>query len=87
MKNEAALTDNEWIEVLERDAMPPFMGALVRNLLPSSILRHATAAILLHDQPFGFTREDVEYLRAGCMGHYNNDLANRIEALLPPEDT
>ena len=35
----------------------------------------------------GFTREDVEYLRDGCMGYYNHDLADRIEALLPPEDT
>ena len=56
--------------------------------------RHALSAFCLHNQPFGFTREDVESLRiaaeeweqAGDMGHYwANGLANRIEALLPPK--
>ncbi len=58
---------------------------------------HGVAAYLLHNQPFGFTREDVELLReiAGNeMGNTDDDtlwkptfhLADRIEALLPPEE-
>lgn len=63
--------------------------------------RHGIAAANLHGQPFGFTREDVECLRE-LAKHYNDDadnyettgpaavwlsaLADRIEALLPPDD-
>ncbi len=57
--------------------------------------RHAMAAICLHGQPFGFTREDVIALRA-MQDRINfealdrgipsvKDLADRIESLLPPE--
>lgn len=58
---------------------------------------HALAALCLHNQPFGFTREDVEMLRKiaeWTPGYSWSDvdskysvqsLANRIEALLPPE--
>jgi hypothetical protein len=64
--------------------------------------RHALAALCLHEQSFGFTREDVDHLRAmarstvthghgdyGPPDQYNpwiTSLADRIEALLPPED-
>lgn len=51
---------------------------------------HAIAALALHEQPFGFSRADVEALR-----HIASDepklapalvnLADRIAALLPPE--
>lgn len=55
--------------------------------------RHALAALCLHGQPFGFTREDVELLRAVADAiQYDptedrvlRSLAKRIEALLPPE--
>lgn len=56
--------------------------------------RHALAALALHGQPFGFTREDVAALwfviqeREGLVGapqHTLRSLAERIEALLPPE--
>lgn len=60
--------------------------------------RHGLAALALHGQPFGFTREDATNLRAlpDVGWHYGgeggvetvrewlNDLAGRIEALLPP---
>lgn len=54
--------------------------------------RHTLAALALHGQPFGFTREDVEALRNLVADlHPNSEpfhsLAARIEALLPPEDT
>lgn len=57
-------------------------------------LRHALAALCLHDQPFGFTWEDVDALREAlsCSGTVSSpdDLpraettVDRIEALLPP---
>ena len=59
----------------------------------------ALAALCLHGQPFGFTREDVTLLRENLpadvliLGFASTehaqamflDLADRIEALLPPE--
>lgn len=52
--------------------------------------RHAIAVLALHGQPFGFSREDVALLRKwhGLKGiPAFADLAERIAALLPPEDT
>lgn len=59
--------------------------------------RHATAALCLHGQPFGFTWEDVSLLRdeaasaadrdMGGMYRALNNLADRIAALLPPRET
>jgi hypothetical protein len=64
---------------------------------------HGVAALCLHEQPFGFRREDVATLRANCAGFKMVadaagapgsvgaeiakllDIADRIEALLPPE--
>lgn len=74
--------------------------------------RHAAAALCLHDQPFGFTREDVALVRGAASllpeilkitRHLPTEamamlpqavrdtdtltsLADRIEALLSPED-
>lgn len=50
---------------------------------------HALAALALHQQSFGFTKEDVEWIRRQSWGDDRMDelqasLANRIEALLPP---
>lgn len=63
--------------------------------------KHALAALCLHDQPFGFTRAMVEAIRA-CVGAADTpwdrggappgvvtlarQTADRIEALLPPEE-
>ena len=51
------------------------------------------AAMLLHDQPFGFTWDDVDMLKMsartvlGAMEHKALlSIADRIEALLPPEE-
>lgn len=61
--------------------------------------RQQIAALALHGQPFGFTREDVENIREVCFivsAEFDNgserdsrskallSLAARIEALLPP---
>jgi hypothetical protein len=62
---------------------------------------HALAALALYGQPFGFTQEDVAFLRTrcffashgiGCMEEGVGpcrycDIANRIESLLPPTPT
>lgn len=54
------------------------------HLEPSQ--RHGLAALALSGQPFGFTREDVEEIRAaGPIGGILYSIADRIEALLPPE--
>jgi hypothetical protein len=72
--------DGSWAVTLENDA------------------RHALAALALHNQPFGFTREDVKMLRESQIWADSTDLrvngepadfedlADRIEALLPPEE-
>ncbi len=66
--------------------------------------RHGIAAANLHEQPFGFTREDVTLLRklwdyawersvhaqekSGALAERLalDQIADRIEALLPPEE-
>ena len=56
---------------------------------------HLMVALCLHAQPFGFTRGDVEVVReaateaiwAPAAEEQLTSLADRIEALLPPEDT
>lgn len=56
--------------------------------------RHELAALALHDQPFGFSWEDVDRLRGACLDERGtetteaqlHDLADRIAALLPPRD-
>lgn len=45
---------------------------------------HGVAATLLHGQPFGFHRKDVDFLRSLDYIHAR-DIAERIKALLPPE--
>lgn len=55
--------------------------------------RHVLAALCLHGQPFGFTREDVEIVTSGALMFRDGTdsridllaLADRIESLLPPE--
>lgn len=66
--------------------------------------RHGLAALCLHQQPFGFHRAEVHYLRVLADLHERyagegkdpqasplgisvmRDVADKIEALLPPED-
>lgn len=59
----------------------------------SNPVRHKLAALALHGQPFGFTREDVGFLRGlwrelALASDYEavRHIATRIEALLPPEN-
>lgn len=53
---------------------------------------HTLAALCLHEQPWGFTREDVINVRESAafqpdlvFADHLRNLAARIEALLPPE--
>lgn len=97
--NEPALTAEEWGLWLSEGSYE-IDGMLFRKdgdvVFPSE---HGLAAAFLYGEPFGFTRGDVRYLRA-CAdivgevqgGHYHTEegelhrIADRIEALLPPED-
>ena len=85
-----ALTPEEWA-----DKHKPF-GPMYSDSHPETPEEaHAIAAKCLYGQPFGFTHEDVEALRGlddFVLAHtsavrkastYDN-LADRIEALLPP---
>ncbi len=54
----------------------------------------ALAALCLHEQPFGFTLHDVDMLRQGARSVLGAEehrtllsLADRIESLLPPEES
>lgn len=60
---------------------------------PSESERHALAALCLHEQPFGFTQQDVAMLRQEADDEWPashemhaalTNLADRIAALLPP---
>lgn len=52
---------------------------------------HGAAAMLLYNQPFGFTWEDVDRLhkvdRVDAEGDLLCSIADRIAALLPPRET
>ena len=105
---EPALSAEDWAEWYASDSDD---GTIQESWHHSSPLRaagqvttgteQAVAALCLHGQPFGFTREDVELLHQaagdaesearpypdGCAearAPFDN-LADRIEALLPPE--
>ena len=119
MEVKPALTAEEWWEIKRRDESghPPFEAFMAESGV------HGKIAWMLHDQPYGFTREDVKRHRAGA-SHYraeikihtfnfeqldftspshisahdlyietygelrdwHESMADRIEALLPPED-
>ena len=90
-----ALTPEEWADfrvygepVILVNADPPY-----HTIIPEK--RHHVAAVCLHGQPFGFTREDVrmlgeafEMVNQRTMTDIDEtwlrSLAARIEALLPP---
>ena len=98
-----ALTPEEWAdEVVSRDVGTNF--EMVEHVERGRAVHmdgwvsggdlHALAALCLHGQPFGFTREDVRLLHFVMMQFtpetdgWDDDLtslADRIEALLPPE--
>ena len=103
-----ALTPEEW-EMFNKQGHGPHDGPLRDVELRDEVIavfpqgegwygkgtdRHALAALALHGQPFGFTREDVELLREhigrDCHAVHSQaamHLADRIAALLPPEPT
>lgn len=83
-----ALTADQWEDVIA--AGPHYVEECVG---PDPEACHWLAALNLYGQPFGFTRENVHLLRgmADAPRAYEKDtdwmrsLADRIEALLPPE--
>jgi hypothetical protein len=89
---EPALTPEEWAEWQAHpdSALRLSCAASEASL---DLDTHGLAALCLYQQPFGFTREDVEILTrcADSDGTYEEDveplrdLTARIAALLPPE--
>jgi hypothetical protein len=104
-----ALTPEEWTAVLNDDRPPAdswaslssFMGEGKRQFVfneeyfVEDDARHSIAALALHEQPFGFTHEDVDALREEADDEWSGvrepnrgtilrSVADRIEALLPP---
>lgn len=91
-----ALTPEQWASVTpHRDKMWQHDSCVPENMGE----RHYVAAVNLYGQPFGFTHEDVENLRMSVGDGLSMepqpsgqpyarelwDLADRIEALLPPK--
>lgn len=98
-----ALTPAEWTvahDVTRDTTLPVHLAPDGKLELPDAIYeyrvdgreRHQIAALALHGQTFGFTREDVALaLMPDCCAdgpsEAQRSLAARIEALLPPEGT
>ncbi len=86
-----ALTAEEWDYVAEAhigDGLSDHIDRMFRRPLDIDETLHAAAAIALHDcrRPVGFTRADVRWLRANQWSEMCQSIADRIEALLPPEN-
>lgn len=99
-----ALAAEEWANVcVEGECRNDALWEMTRGWDPfdpdlrtvEDLPHHALAALALHGQPFGFTREDVAALQMAIgydptTGHLSEaleSLAARIAALLPPEPT
>lgn len=98
-----ALTPEEWAEIADdpewwADRMQEAAHAASQHLmtyLANPYRHHALAALALYGQPFGFTRDDVAYIRAAANALFLpnafvkplESAAKRIESLLPPEPT
>lgn len=85
-----AMTPEGWADFFEY-----YKPGFRQYEIGSTASNHAAAAMLLHGQPFGFTREDIrDLVEASCQCEIVNpdladrciSLADRIEALLPPEE-
>lgn len=99
-KIEPALDAEEWSQVLANEDFEDDGDRQNRIDMELTVhadfhRHHAAAALALYGQPFGFTREDVKMLRGIAFfladHHYRPggaaaaNIADRIEALLPPE--
>ena len=85
-----ALTQAEWEDAFVH--LPITSKSCLEFYVCGPEASHGTAAECLYGQPFGFTWEDVALLREeGSVGYPETglrlrDLADRIEALLAPEE-
>lgn len=88
-----ALTEREWhlVKLWAANKMP---GGRVRGMVVLDLPddhRRGAAAVALYNEPYGFTHADVRGLRMLAAAHIGifegslNKLADRIEALLPPD--
>jgi len=94
-KIQPALTAEEWAFELEDGTIAETVRLACGEPIPmnsnDTYSPHQIAALALHGQPFGFTREHVtllDYLAHDCSGPMSRQvdaLIEIIEALLPPE--
>ncbi len=94
---EPALTDDLWRTVLAEPSGPRSHDTVFERGADGAGC-HYIAALALHDQVFGFTREMVTWMgniydraQKGCLFEEEDDemseaITARIEALLPPEE-
>ena len=92
-----ALTVLEWVEIKTSGCVECYTLdkkiPIDKFTEPEDVSRHGLAALCLHEQEFGFTREDVELIRTVAwrvpFAPWNDvlNIADRIEALLPPEES
>ena len=107
MSVKPAMTPEEWAVARDYWGVPSVIlgqvgSTLANGAFVSESNRHALAALCLHEQEFGFTREDVNALQEAINGGYDGmdmifwvgeeivqrlqSLTSRISDLLPPED-
>ena len=71
-----ALSEQEWADYTEWRTSSPKVeftgGPYIKGSSPflkirwEQLSRHAAAAVYLHEQPYGFTREDIRLVRAAA---------------------
>ena len=86
-----ALTPESWKRELSGDGYFRDMGAIFAYGTSGPFGRHGTAALCLHEQEFGFIREEIAFLEradALLVSHFQESISptiEKIKALLPPE--
>lgn len=87
----AALTPEEWARYQSYGDLTLPLNTAIGCLKGGELTRHGLAAVCLHEQPFGFTQDDVDTLErlswemARGDGNALASISERIAALLPPE--
>jgi hypothetical protein len=81
-----------WIGAQVFDGTVDISGSFDGTVADTPEQRHALAALCLHEQPYGFSHDDVDVLRHAADGLEHHGIpwpqlyaiADRIAALLPP---
>ncbi len=95
-----ALSPEEWKQIRETGCLDCYTHdkkiSIDEFTEPEDISRHGLGALCFDGQSFGFTREDVHMARClqnnwtidfDKLERWAESMANRLEAILPPEVT